>query len=799
MAETLMDLTKLFSNGVEHMPSHYRKHAAVIRSLFFVCLFCSGAGLEAQTGAPTPAAPSKSKEASDDSDLKLQNYQVKNAHAAYVQSLWQQLHGRAKNSVTVDERTNSIVFLANEAAAREILESLAFLDGETPSTSVQGPPTEVRVPRKFESPFRQHSLRRTTFKHAKAAEVVRILHELAGPAKGNDDMENFVVDERTNSLIWKVNGEWEARNFEEMCAVLESPGSASKLKKTPSPLPSAPSPESSSSQPTQLFTFSIGFERGEPLETLKQRYYELETQAHQLADKLKQSTSLSESQRAELQLAVRKSFETRQALQRAELADLAQRMNNMQLSIDMRDKLADKVVQQRVDDLLNPNLRWDAGKISEQLLADPKKGSSSPAKMLPPSPVPPDTTVHPYIPPERPATVIRKRIQGRWIVQTYADGNNDALAKMVGQLEVEIAGNSMRYLVGKQEISGPFFLADCKELESSIVSEDSPLPIDFVYDPNGDPQTIRGIMACDGATLSICMASGKANANKDFRPSLFVPGAKVTLLKCRRAELDTANAVSVGKATWKSSVQTATSKLLAAFPVPPGSYPNEAPKVIALIDVDYQGKQEAGDLKEAIFEWIADDVPFASQRGRFALLSRQAVILAMRETGLKPRDMSRSSPYYIENRQTLLKHLRSHELKVDAIIVPCLRPLGNFEDAHQDQFEIAMEGFIDARTNWLERITISGKATGLSNEPLRTSPPQFDTPQALLVRVDECSKNGSYEEFVSLFSDEGVRDLAGSLIVSAMQVTTMTEFAKQNGGDLGQGPARVQETLNRWL
>ena len=46
-----------------------------------------------------------------------------------------------------------------------------------------------------------------------------------------------------------------------------------------------------------------------------------------------------------------------QALQRAELADLAQRMKSMQQSIDMRDKLADKVVEKRVEDLLNPNPR----------------------------------------------------------------------------------------------------------------------------------------------------------------------------------------------------------------------------------------------------------------------------------------------------------------------------------------------------------------------------------------------------------------------------------------------------------
>ena len=542
------------------MSSHHHKHAAVIRFLFFVCLFCSGAALEAQIEVPTPAAPSKSTEASVESELKLHNYQLKHAQAAAVLKMWQQLHGIV-NGVTIDERTNSIVFLANEAAAREALETLALLDSETPSSIVQGPSPEVRVPARAESPYARLPFRKFTFKHAKVADVLKILRELAGSTKDKDDMEGFVVDERTNSVIWKVRDEWEARNWEEMCAALdaESPGSASKMQETPSPY--RPTPASGSPRPTQTFTFSMGFERGESVESLKQRYRKLEQKAHQLADKLKNSKSPSESERSELQAAVRKSFEARQALHRAELADLARRMQSMQQSIDMRDKLADKVVERRVEDLLNPNLKWDARQMSEQLLIGPNQGLSNPAMLLPASPVPSNVSV-PYVPGERPETVIRKRIQGRWIVQTHSDGNKDALPELAGQVEVEIEGNSMRYLVGKQEMTGPIFLADCKELESLRLREDGPFPIDFVYDPNGDPQTFRGIIACDGTTLSICMASDEGRANKDFRPSLFVPGTKVTLLKCHRAEPETANAVSVDASTEPNETKRPISEYL---------------------------------------------------------------------------------------------------------------------------------------------------------------------------------------------------------------------------------------------
>ncbi len=44
----------------------------------------------------------------------------------------------------------------------------------------------------------------------------------------------------------------------------------------------------------QTFSFSVGFERGESLESLKQRYNEFEQQTHQLENKLKQSISPSE-------------------------------------------------------------------------------------------------------------------------------------------------------------------------------------------------------------------------------------------------------------------------------------------------------------------------------------------------------------------------------------------------------------------------------------------------------------------------------------------------------------------------
>jgi hypothetical protein len=249
----------------------------------------------------------------------------------------------------------------------------------------------------------QPLIRKFTFKHAKATDVLKILQQLAGPT---DHIGlKIAIDERTNSFVFQPDDDRQARELEETCVLLDT--------ETPSPSVtgngisiSVPALGPTPQQKSQVFSFSMGFERSESIETLKQRYKQIEQQAHQLADKLNKSTSLSDSQRTELQLAVRKSFEARQALQRAELADLAQRMKSMQQSIDMRDKLSDRVVERRVEDLLNPSLKWDAGKMSEQLLVGPNQVSSNPATPLPPTALQPNVTA-PSVRGEPPASVIR--------------------------------------------------------------------------------------------------------------------------------------------------------------------------------------------------------------------------------------------------------------------------------------------------------------------------------------------------------------------------------------------------------
>lgn len=74
---------------------------------------------------------------------------------------------------------------------------------------------------------------------------------------------------------------------------------------------------------------------------------------------MKEPTEDDGKRKAELRKVVRKTFLARQELQRAELAEFAARLKRIQQSIEMRDKIADKIIDRRVEELLAPNLKWN--------------------------------------------------------------------------------------------------------------------------------------------------------------------------------------------------------------------------------------------------------------------------------------------------------------------------------------------------------------------------------------------------------------------------------------------------------
>jgi len=122
-----------------------------------------------------------------------------------------------------------------------------------------------------------------------------------------------------------------------------------------------------------------------PIAEYRRRLNALEIPLLQLAEKARNvETSLGKDhpeslkQRARLRESIQKTFATRQEIQRAELTEFARRLSRMQQSIDARDRIADKVIDRRLEELLDPEASWDdhsgrsSGSLLRQKVAEPK-------------------------------------------------------------------------------------------------------------------------------------------------------------------------------------------------------------------------------------------------------------------------------------------------------------------------------------------------------------------------------------------------------------------------------------------
>lgn len=112
----------------------------------------------------------------------------------------------------------------------------------------------------------------------------------------------------------------------------------------------------------QLFSFDIGFD-GDSLDTLRSRCQALEQESRELAVQLQSPApdpGIDLPMKQRLRDTVRRSFEARQKLQRAELAEFARRLQKIHKSIDTRDRIAQQIIDRRVEDLLDPNLEWES-------------------------------------------------------------------------------------------------------------------------------------------------------------------------------------------------------------------------------------------------------------------------------------------------------------------------------------------------------------------------------------------------------------------------------------------------------
>ncbi|HVJ86322.1 MAG TPA: secretin N-terminal domain-containing protein, partial [Caulifigura sp.] len=164
-----------------------------------------------------------------------------------------------------------------------------------------------------------------------------------------------VADARTNSLVITAPGE-ELEIAETLLSKLDRPGA-----KTAVAFARSGSSTSQSAEPKPATSKAVG--------DLERAYADREAAAAKLAAELKElqksaSTGKDDPRQAslrdKLKAAVRQSFEARQALLSAELESLQSRIDSTRQTLELRGQASEVIVDRRVDDLLNPDLDWDA-------------------------------------------------------------------------------------------------------------------------------------------------------------------------------------------------------------------------------------------------------------------------------------------------------------------------------------------------------------------------------------------------------------------------------------------------------
>lgn len=183
-----------------------------------------------------------------------------------------------------------------------------------------------------------------TLRHVAAAEVSELLKELFG-------LRPQVVSDK----VVLAATEKEHAEIETMLAQLDVAETSAANSKGTNPL-RIEDPLGNGASLKIDFVY-----RDESIETLRRAYEASEQTVRNLKSQFKASAAAPTADdplRVQLRAAVAEAFKARQALLRAELVEFRQRMDRLGQSIERRNRLADQIIDRRVDDLLNPSLNW---------------------------------------------------------------------------------------------------------------------------------------------------------------------------------------------------------------------------------------------------------------------------------------------------------------------------------------------------------------------------------------------------------------------------------------------------------
>jgi hypothetical protein len=131
-----------------------------------------------------------------------------------------------------------------------------------------------------------------------------------------------------------------------------------------------------------------------PVAELRDKFEEWEQHSREIAAKLRGSlkdSSEADALRNMLRESVKHAFAARQELQRAELDEFAKRLEDLRRSLEQSDRFSEKIIERRVEELLDPNLKWYAPKPLANSAASRVTGLNPPSTTVAKAPAAPNT------------------------------------------------------------------------------------------------------------------------------------------------------------------------------------------------------------------------------------------------------------------------------------------------------------------------------------------------------------------------------------------------------------------------
>ena len=312
---------------------------------------------------------------------EMTGFWLEHAKAEPLVPILRQLFNTA--TITADPERNGILMIGSRVDVSEAWEVVKKFDQAHAGRPIRSSPIDG-APKMSVSGKLADELTVFYLKHTKAQSVSAILSQL---------FRDFtpVVDHRLNAIIVRSDSQENLDKLEAVLKLLDQPirpdqakqpnqadrdrkptpedfmralrgGTGPSAPKKPPVVPRQLSPEDL----LRALRGGAGTTARQQPDTLREKYNELEQQAAQTAEEYRDLPNKATRARTgaaalkkQLAETVEQAFEARQELQRAELAALRQRLVRIEGQIAARERIKDEIIDRRIEDLLNPELRWD--------------------------------------------------------------------------------------------------------------------------------------------------------------------------------------------------------------------------------------------------------------------------------------------------------------------------------------------------------------------------------------------------------------------------------------------------------